>query len=86
MDEQAKSYCMGILKGIHKFEKEATTEYKDWAPDSPDVHFDAILDGWKKRQADARLIDEMSRFIGSGLVFEDETDDEQLDRLDAVYH
>lgn len=76
MDEQAKSYCMGILKGIRKFEKAAATDYKDWAPDSPDIHFDAILDGWRKRQTNARLIDEMNRFIDNGLIFEDDSDDE----------
>lgn len=30
MDEEAKLHCMGILKGIYKFEIDATTEFKDF--------------------------------------------------------
>ncbi len=35
MDEEAKLHCMGILKGIYKFEKEAITEFQDWTVDDP---------------------------------------------------
>jgi len=35
MNKEAKTCCMGILKGIYQFEKESTSEFKDWAVDVP---------------------------------------------------
>jgi hypothetical protein len=47
---EAKNYCIGILKGIRRFEKESTSEYKDWAVDAPAEFFDWVLDEWKEGQ------------------------------------
>lgn len=47
---EAKNYCIGILKGICRFEKESTSEYKDWAVDAPAESFDWVLDEWKEGQ------------------------------------
>ena len=41
---------MDILKGICKFEKYSTSEYKDWAIDAPADFFGHVLDDWKKGQ------------------------------------
>ena len=30
-----REYCIGILKGLMKYKKEATNEFKDWAVDVP---------------------------------------------------
>jgi len=38
------------LKGIRRFEKESTSEYKDWAVDAPAESFDWVLDEWKEGQ------------------------------------
>lgn len=38
MDVEAKLQCMGILKGIYKFEIDATTEFKDCSGDDPHVY------------------------------------------------
>ena len=37
----------GILKGIHDFGKESTTEYKQWAVDAPGEYFGQVLNEWK---------------------------------------
>jgi hypothetical protein len=47
---EAKNYCMGILNGIYKFEKESISEYKDWAADAPAECSEWVLDEWKKGQ------------------------------------
>ncbi len=63
MDEEAKLHCMGILKGIYKFEKEATTEFQDWAVDDPHTHFIQVFDEWKKGNKNLKNLDEMNEFV-----------------------
>ncbi len=60
---EAKKYCMGILKGIYKFEKESVSEYKDWAVDAPTECSEWVLDEWKKGQKNAEDIAEVEDFI-----------------------
>ncbi|MCL4378259.1 MAG: hypothetical protein M1409_07770 [Actinobacteria bacterium] len=64
MDEEAKKYCMGILKGIYKFEKESENEFKDWAVDAPEQNFEEVFDKWKKHCTNPDEIKEMKEFIG----------------------
>lgn len=48
---EAKKHCLGILEGIYKFEKESTSEYKDWAVDAPREYFGCVLKEWKSGQS-----------------------------------
>lgn len=48
MYEQARLFCVGILKGIYEFDRESTTEYKEWAVDAPGEFFAFVLDDWSK--------------------------------------
>ena len=50
MFAEAKNYCIGILRGIGKFENDSTSEYKDWAVDAPQEFFEEVLKQWKKGQ------------------------------------
>jgi hypothetical protein len=50
MFAEAKEYCIGILRGTYKFEKESTSEYKDWAVYAPAECFGWVLNEWKERQ------------------------------------
>jgi len=61
--EEAKLHCMGILKGIYKFEKEAITEFQDWAVDDPHDNFRHTLEEWRKRNKDPKDLEEMDEFI-----------------------
>ncbi len=63
MDEEAKYYCMGILKGIYKFEREATTEFQDWAVDDPHDNFIQVLKEWGKGNKDSKNLEEMDDFV-----------------------
>lgn len=47
MYEEAKEYCMGILKGIYLYEKDSKSEFKDWATDLPGESFGDILREWR---------------------------------------
>ncbi|MCX9012799.1 MAG: hypothetical protein OIN66_16985 [Candidatus Methanoperedens sp.] len=63
MAEEAKIHCMEILKGLYKFEKEAATEFQDWAVDDPHDSFRHILEEWGKRNKDPKDVEEMDEFI-----------------------
>ncbi|MBI5183525.1 MAG: hypothetical protein HY999_04105 [Nitrospinae bacterium] len=60
---QAKYHCMGILKGIYKFHKESTSEYKDWAVDAPCEYFDVVLKDWKNDCQKPEYLKEVKEFI-----------------------
>lgn len=63
MDEKAKLHCMGILKGIDKFEREATTEFQDWAVDDPHENFIQVVEEWRKENKNPENLEEMDGFI-----------------------
>ncbi len=67
LDNEAKNYCAGILKGINQFGKESTSQFKDWAEDAPDEFFERVLDDWKKACKTPELIQEMEDFIKHSL-------------------
>ena len=46
--QEAKLYCMGILKGIYQYEEDSGSEFKDWASDVPGESFGYILREWGK--------------------------------------
>jgi hypothetical protein len=63
MSHEAKICCMGILKGIHRYETESRSEFKDWAVDIPGECFSGILDEWKKRNRNKNDLEEMNTFL-----------------------
>ena len=65
MDDEAKRHCMGILKGIDQFEREATTEFKDWAVDAPHGTFIQVFEEWREGNKNPENLEEMDEFIKS---------------------
>ena len=63
MTVEAKNCCMGILKGMYKFETESTSEYKDWAVDAPSGLFEQVLDEWKEGQNSPEDIAEVEEYV-----------------------
>jgi hypothetical protein len=63
MDEESKLTCMGILKGIYMFKKEATTEFKNYVEDDPYNNFIDIFDDWTEVNKDAKSEKDMCEFI-----------------------
>lgn len=63
MHQEAKRYCMGILKGIYRYEEDTESEFKDWASDIPGEMFGSILDDWIKRNSNNKDKNEMKDFI-----------------------
>lgn len=65
LDEQAKSYCLGILTGIHRFDVDSTSEYKSWAVDAPGEFFASVFNQWKKPGKSKSEIAEVRKFVQS---------------------
>jgi hypothetical protein len=62
MLQEAKHYCMGAIKGIYEYEKDSSSEFKDWATDIPAESFGYILDEWTKKR-NTKDKKEMNGFI-----------------------
>jgi hypothetical protein len=63
--KQAKHQCMGILKGIRRFEKESQSEFKDWAVDAPGENFARVFEEWKKKSNNPKDINEVKSVMDS---------------------
>ena len=37
----------GYVEGLHRFERESTSEFKDWASGAPGAFAEAVVDAWK---------------------------------------
>lgn len=55
MSDPCMHYVMGTLKGIYRFEKEAESEFRDWATDVPAETFGFLLDEWRKDARKGKL-------------------------------
>jgi len=64
MLQEAKLYCMGIIKGIYEYEKDSRSEFKDWATDIPAESFGYILGQWTKK-GNTKDKQEMNEFISN---------------------
>ncbi|MBW1799928.1 MAG: hypothetical protein JRJ85_04280 [Deltaproteobacteria bacterium] len=49
MHQEAKIYCMGILKGIHQYEEDSESEFKDWEREI------------KRKESDPEYLKELSK-------------------------
>jgi len=63
MSQEAKLYCMRVLKGIYIYEHDSNSEFKDWATDIPGECFWDLLDKWEKRSKNKSDIKEMNEFL-----------------------
>jgi hypothetical protein len=44
----AKAHCIGIIKGIWRYDKESTSDFAGWVEDAPGEYVDTVIDEWKK--------------------------------------
>lgn len=61
--EDAEHYCMGLLLGLHLFETESKTEFREWAEDVPDGLADQVLSTWSEWCPSTEARDEVTRFL-----------------------
>ena len=61
--KEAKLYCIGILKGISRYEKESKSEFKGWAGDGVGECWEDALREWEKGSRNTQERQEMKEFI-----------------------
>jgi hypothetical protein len=61
LNKEAKNYCIGIIKGILKFDEESDSEFSEWAVDIPSEYLSIVVDEWKKDNPSA---DELKEIVG----------------------
>ena len=63
LNEEAKNYCIGIIKGISKFDEESDSEFSEWAVDIPSEYLSTVVDEWKKDNPNADEVKEIEGLI-----------------------
>jgi hypothetical protein len=62
----AKTYCIGIIKGLWKYEEESISDFKDWVTDAPGDYVDTVVEEWKKGNPDDADIAEITSVVQAG--------------------
>jgi len=44
----AKIHCIGIIKGLLRYEKESYSDFADWVEDAPGEFIITVIEEWKK--------------------------------------
>ena len=63
MAQEAKLYCMGVLKGIYQFDQESKSEFKGWATDIAGECFGYLLNKWQHETNNKADLIEMKKFL-----------------------
>lgn len=62
-EREAREYCVGLLRGLWRFDREGGTEFKDWASDAPESCFREVLEEWGRGTADRRAVRAMDALV-----------------------
>ena len=71
MPAVAKAYCIGIVKGLWKYENEATSDFSGWVEDAPDICVDHVVAEWKKGNPNSEDIAEVACVVENGRSYVD---------------
>ena len=61
--DQEATYCMGVLLGIYRYERESRSEFRSWCEDVPDLYADLLLTQWRERNKGTAAITAVHNFI-----------------------
>jgi DNA-binding transcriptional ArsR family regulator len=59
----ARSYCLGIIKGLYDFAGESSTPFKDYVEDAPGQFFELLVSDWSRVKGPGTTADEISDFV-----------------------
>ena len=62
-DDSATIQCMGILKGIYKFENERMNDLFEWGLYDNHKKFKQVIEEWRKGNIEPRNLKEMDKFV-----------------------
>jgi hypothetical protein len=63
LPEQEAAYCMGVILGIYRYERESRSEFRQWSEDIPAECSGLLLDKWAERNREGVRITVMHAFI-----------------------
>lgn len=63
MRREGTVVLMGMLKGLHEYKTESSSEFKDWATDAPRDRFRSLLEEWRKGCDDPDERREVEEFV-----------------------
>jgi hypothetical protein len=63
MPEQETAYCMGVIVGIYRYERESKSDFREWSVDIPAECAGFLLDRWRERNRKKDSADVMQEFI-----------------------
>lgn len=63
LPEQEAAYCMGVIFGLYRYERESESEFRQWCVDIPAEFGSFLLDKWRMRNPDGARINAMHAFI-----------------------
>lgn len=63
LPEQEAAYCMGVILGTYRYERESESEFKEWSMDIPAECAGSLLDDWLERNRQRARLTAMHEFI-----------------------
>ena len=60
---QERDYCAGVILGLHRYEKESKSEFRNWSEDLALDSAGGLRDEWRERNVDQAMRDTMDEFI-----------------------
>jgi hypothetical protein len=60
---EAKIHCIGIIKGLLKYEKESNSDLSEWVPDAPGESIINVVDEWKEGNPSSDDIAEVMEIV-----------------------
>lgn len=63
LPELEAAYCMGVILGIYRYERDCTSEFREWSEDIPVECGGFLLGKWQERNREKARIDAMRAFI-----------------------
>ena len=62
----AKAYCIGIVKGLRRYEEESRSDFSEWVTDAPGEYIDTVVEEWKKGNPSNEDISEVMGIVKGG--------------------
>ena len=61
----AKAHCIGIIRGLRRYEEGSSSDLADWVEDAPGEYIETVVDEWKKgNPASGDIAEVMSIALG----------------------
>ena len=55
----AKTYCIGIIRGLWRYAEESSSDFADWVEDAPGEYVDTVFEEWRKGNPSSEDINEV---------------------------